>query len=124
MPETFADVLGHYVQRSHYAAPQVAALSGVSRRTIANWLGGIALKPQQWQAVVKVAAALKLNEAETSHLLMAAGHSPLPELRHTAVSYPRCRSIYVSYGPMLRETDRMPDDNHRLVVRNGLIERT
>ncbi|MBX3055970.1 MAG: tetratricopeptide repeat protein [Anaerolineae bacterium] len=83
MPETFADVLGHYVQRSHYAVPQVAALSGVSRRTIANWLGGIALKPQQWQAVVKVAAALKLNEAETSHLLAAAGHPPIAELRQT-----------------------------------------
>ena len=76
MPETFADVLGHYVQRSRYSAPQVAALSGLSRRTIANWLGGIALKPQQWQGVVKVAVALKLNEAETSHLLAAAGHRP------------------------------------------------
>lgn len=81
MPETFADVLGHYVQRSRYSAPQVAALSGLSRRTVANWLGGVALKPQQWQGVVKVAAALKLNEPEASRLLEAAGHSPIAELR-------------------------------------------
>ncbi len=85
MLETFADILGHYVQRSRYSAPQVAALSGLSRRTIANWLGGVALKPQQWQGVVKMAAALKLNEAETSHLLTAAGHPPIAKLRQTAV---------------------------------------
>jgi tetratricopeptide (TPR) repeat protein len=84
MPESFAFALGHYVQRSHYSIGQVAVLSGLPRRTIANWLGGIVLKPQQWQGIVKVAAALKLSESETSQLLIAADHPPITELRQLA----------------------------------------
>jgi tetratricopeptide (TPR) repeat protein len=86
MLESFTEVLGHYVQRSHYSAPQVAALSGLPKRTVANWLGGVVLKPQQWQGIVKVAAALKLSETEASELLVAAGHASLRGLRQTAVS--------------------------------------
>lgn len=89
MPESFAFVLGHYVQRSHYSIGQVAVLSGLPKRTIANWLGGIVLKPQQWQGIVMVAVALKLSEAEASQLLTAAGHPPLTELRQLATGAER-----------------------------------
>lgn len=89
MPESFADGLGRYVQRSRYSAPQVAALSGLPKRTVANWLGGVVLKPQQWQGIVKVAAALKLSETEASELLTAAGLAPLTELRQLATGNDR-----------------------------------
>ena len=85
MPESFADILGYYVQRSHYSMGQVAALSDIPKRTIANWLGGIVLKPQQWQSIVKVAVSLKLNEEEASRLLSAAGHPTIVKLRQTTV---------------------------------------
>ena len=81
MPESFAEVLGRYVQRSHYSAGQVAALSQVPKRTVVNWLSGTVAKPQRWQSIVQVAAALKLNEQETSNLLLVAQHKPIPELR-------------------------------------------
>lgn len=83
MQETFADVLGHYIHHSQRTTRQVATLSGLPHRTIANWMGGISRKPQQWQGIVKVAVALKLNEAEASRLLEAAGHPPVTELRQT-----------------------------------------
>lgn len=75
------DVLGHFVQRSHYSAGQVAALSGVPKRTIINWLTGRVRKPHQWQAILPVAAALHLTESETNQLLQAAGYPPLATLR-------------------------------------------
>ncbi|MEZ4641060.1 MAG: NB-ARC domain-containing protein, partial [Caldilineaceae bacterium] len=60
---------------------QLARLSGVPKRTIANWLDGTVRKPQRWQPLVEVAAALHLTDAETSALLQAADHPPLHELR-------------------------------------------
>lgn len=84
MQETFADILGYYVQHSEHTTRQVAKLSGLPHRTIANWMDGTVLKPQQWQGVAKIAAALKLSEAEASRLLAAAGHPPIPELRQAA----------------------------------------
>lgn len=83
MQETFADVLGYYVQRSEHTTRQVAKLGDLPHRTVANWMSGVVLKPQQWQGVAKVAAALKLSEVEASRLLEAAGHPPIPELRQT-----------------------------------------
>jgi tetratricopeptide (TPR) repeat protein len=83
MQETFADVLGYYVQHSEHTTRQVAKLSRLPHRTVANWMNGVVLKPQQWQGVAKVAAALKLSEVEASRLLEAAGHPPIAELRQT-----------------------------------------
>lgn len=81
MPKSLAEVLGHYVQRSHYSAGQLAALSSLPKRTIVNWLSGSVSKPQRWQGIVRVAAALKLSEPETDELLLAARHKPITELR-------------------------------------------
>lgn len=81
MSDELADVLGRYVQRSRYSRGQLAELSGVPKRTIANWLEGRVTRPHQWQPLLKVAAALHLDETETTSLLQAAGHSTLSELR-------------------------------------------
>lgn len=81
MRDELMDVLGAFVQRSHYSAGQVADLSGVAKRTIINWLTGRVRKPHQWQALLPVAAALRLDERETNQLLQAAGYPPLAVLR-------------------------------------------
>lgn len=77
MALTFAEQLGHYVARSLYSQGQLAALSGVPKNTIHNWLSGQVRRPQRWEPVVRVAAALHLTAAETDTLLRAAGHSSL-----------------------------------------------
>ncbi|MDA0242295.1 MAG: NB-ARC domain-containing protein [Chloroflexi bacterium] len=86
MPADLEGTLGRYLQSSHYSAGQLAALSGVPKRTIINWLTGRVSKPHQWQAVVQVAAALKLEEMEANQLLGAAGYPPIAQLRGTAAT--------------------------------------
>lgn len=81
----FADLLGQFVQRSLYSHGQLAALSGVPKNTITNWLGGRVKRPHRWQPLLQIAAALDLSAAETDALLQAAHHSPLADLRQTAV---------------------------------------
>lgn len=83
MQESLQDVLGQYVQRSHYSYGQLAALSGLPQKTIANWLDGTVRKPQKWQGLVNLADVLHLNESETNRLLEAARHSNVFELRET-----------------------------------------
>jgi tetratricopeptide (TPR) repeat protein/transcriptional regulator with XRE-family HTH domain len=81
MSDDLADILGRFVQRSRYSRGQLSELSGVPKRTIANWLEGRVTKPQQWQPLLKVAAALHLAEAEATTLLQAASHPTLIDLR-------------------------------------------
>lgn len=85
MSSTLADILGRYVQRSLYSHGQLAALSGVPKNTITNWLGGRVKRPHRWQPLLQVAAVLDLTDAETDALLRAANHPPLADLRQTAV---------------------------------------
>ena len=86
MDEELLDVLGRFMQKSQYSAGQLAALSGIPRRTILNWLSGRVSKPHQWQSVVKVAAALRLDEVDTNQLLASAGHEAIDVLRQKAMS--------------------------------------
>ncbi|MBP8055731.1 MAG: tetratricopeptide repeat protein [Chloroflexi bacterium] len=81
MKEDLMLVFGEFVQRSHYSAGQVAALSGIPGRTIINWLSGRVRKPHQWRGLLQVAQVLHLSEPELSRLLQSAGHPPLPTLR-------------------------------------------
>lgn len=83
MPTPLAEVLGQYVQRAYYSAGQVAALSGVPKRSVVNWLTGRVKRPHQPDGLLNIAAALKLNPAETDTLLQAAAHPSLAELRRT-----------------------------------------
>ncbi|NUM48060.1 MAG: hypothetical protein HUU38_25425 [Anaerolineales bacterium] len=83
---SFADLLGKHLQHTHTSVNRLAKLSGVPQRTISNWLNGYIHKPHQWQALVKVALALHLPEAETNTLLQSAGHPLLAELGAKATS--------------------------------------
>lgn len=77
----FCDHLNEFVTRSLYTAGQLALLTGIPQRTIANWLQGRVKRPRMVEDVLKVGAALHLREQEISVLLLAAGHPPLPILR-------------------------------------------
>jgi tetratricopeptide (TPR) repeat protein len=76
-----AELLGQHLHRSHTSINRLAKLSGVPQRTIANWLGGIILRPRHWQDLVKVALALHLSPTETDALLHSARHPSLAALR-------------------------------------------
>jgi hypothetical protein len=76
----FATLLGQHVQRTHNTAGRLAALSGLPKRTIVNWLQGLA-KPRAWQDVLQLALALHLDASQTEALLLASGHPPLALLR-------------------------------------------
>ena len=96
MNDELMDVLGRFTQQLHYSAGQVAALSGVPRRTVMNWLNGRVRRPHDWRRLVQVAAALRLNEADASELLQSAGHLAIAKLRQevTAVSDQKLLTIW------------------------------
>lgn len=73
-PFQFANVLNHYLERSGYTAGQLARLSDLPRRTIANWLKGKVRKPRRQSDLLKLAKALYLTKAETARLQRAAGY--------------------------------------------------
>lgn len=83
MPTPLARQLEAYLQRAHRSPGQLAGLSDVPKRTIANWLDGTTRKPQSSRPLLQIAVALHLNEPETTALLQAAGHPSLPKLRET-----------------------------------------
>lgn len=84
MENEWMDALDHYITERRYSSGQVAELSGIPQRTIINWRNGRVRKPQRWQDVVKIAAALGLNQTETNELLQAARHQTLLTLRRQA----------------------------------------
>jgi tetratricopeptide (TPR) repeat protein len=79
--DQFDELLKRYISRYRYSYSQLAYLSGVPKRTIANWVEGIVKKPRRWQDLFNVASALHLNDAEVSELLIAAGYPPIHELK-------------------------------------------
>ena len=88
MDDKLMGVLGRFVQRQQRSARQVAVLSGVSARTVMNWLSGRVQRPHHWQQLVQVAVVLGLNEVEVTELLQSAGYPPIADLRRevTAVT--------------------------------------
>lgn len=80
----FVHLLRQFVDRSGYNTCQIARLSGIPRRTIANWLEGAVQKPRTWQDVVKVAGALRLPQSELNQLLDATGFPLLARLKKQA----------------------------------------
>ncbi len=86
MNDELVDVLGRFTEKHHYSAGQVAALSGVPKRTIMNWLSGRVRRPHDWRRLVQVAAALRLNEMGATELLQSAGHPAIAELRREATA--------------------------------------
>ena len=84
--EEFGDLLGRYLTETRTSVRRLEALSGVSRRTMENWLYGPARRPRHWEPVLRVAHALHLPAADTDALLRAAGLPPLSALRVSGLS--------------------------------------
>lgn len=79
--ESFSDVLGRYLAETHTSVRRLERLSGVSRRTLENWLHGPVRRPRHWEPVLRVAETLHLSAADTDTLLQAAGLPSLSALR-------------------------------------------
>lgn len=79
-PEHFTEVLQEYVGRVAYRPGQLAQLTGVPPRTIANWLEGRVRQPRVWQDVVRLGQALRLDSSEMDRLLAAAGYPCVEQL--------------------------------------------
>ncbi|MDQ3855546.1 MAG: tetratricopeptide repeat protein [Chloroflexota bacterium] len=75
-----ADVLGRYARARGYSFEKLAEASGLPRNTVYRWLHGDVTKPQTWQPLAIVAAALRLSKAQTNTLLQAANHPTIERL--------------------------------------------
>ena len=85
--EEFGDLLGRYLTETHTSVRRLERLSGVSRRTMENWLHGPVRRPRHWEPVLRVAHALHLSPGDTDALLRAAGLPPLSALRIANLSH-------------------------------------
>ncbi|MBC5800469.1 MAG: PAS domain-containing protein [Candidatus Eremiobacteraeota bacterium] len=72
----FAEALELSMTRPTYRVSpgMLSKLSGVSKATIVNWLGGRVAKPRSQDRLWRIADALRLNEVELRHLFLSAGH--------------------------------------------------
>ncbi|HEY0602297.1 MAG TPA: tetratricopeptide repeat protein, partial [Herpetosiphonaceae bacterium] len=76
-----ADVLRQLMQEKGWGQERLAQASGVSKKTIHNWLKSAGVrKPHTWQPLIKVAGTLGLSKAETNRLLQAARQPALDQL--------------------------------------------
>jgi tetratricopeptide (TPR) repeat protein len=98
-PERLDLVLGRILTERDSSIRSVSRLSGVSRRTLENWLSGHTRQPRGWHNLVRVALALRLNAAETDALLHAAGQPPLAQLHATVGAHePDVAALWAQTG--------------------------
>ena len=73
MPQLLlSDTLSEFIRRSGYSIGQVARLSGVPRRSVANWTSGRSRKPRHVTDVLRMAQVIRLTGAELDVLLESA----------------------------------------------------
>ncbi len=71
--EDYAVVFGRVLAETHTSVRRLAHLSGISRRTLENWMDGTVRRPRQWVQVLRVGQVLHLSAAEIDALLRTAG---------------------------------------------------
>lgn len=79
-PESLATVLRKYMKLAGVGTSRLAQISGVAEPTIKHWWNGRVRHTRDWQNLVRVAAALKLDADAASTLLQAAGQPSIPYL--------------------------------------------
>ena len=52
--EEFGDLLGRYLTETRTSVRRLEHLSGVSRRTMENWLHGPVRRPRHWEPVLRL----------------------------------------------------------------------
>ena len=76
----FEDVVGRYVHRSGYGLGQLSRLSGIPKRTLANWVNGRTKRPRNHYDLLKLATSLRLSESDTTTLLQSAQYPTVAQL--------------------------------------------
>ncbi len=78
---SFADEFERVLVGSDTSIRRLARLTGISRRTLENWLYGRTSRPRHIEPILDVAQALHLSAQDTDRLLQAAGHPTLVQLK-------------------------------------------
>jgi len=97
--ENFADILGRLLVETHTSVRRLEYLSGVSRRTLENWVHGNVKRPRNWEPVLEVARALHLSAAETDRLLRSAGQPSLASLQTASLIGQQAKLLTTWYAP-------------------------
>lgn len=79
----FSQQLHSHITESGYSISQVARLSDVSKRTLANWVSGYVQKPRHADDLLRICQTLQLNPQQTKNLFTLTG-LPVPD---SLVSY-------------------------------------
>ncbi len=79
-------LLRTYMQRLNSTPDRLAKRTGVPKPSIVNWVTGRVRRTHDWRALLLVAQALHLDEAEATLLLQAAGQPTIHELERQAVA--------------------------------------
>lgn len=74
---TFAELLREYTERTGVSDAELARAIGVQRQTVFRWKEGTVGRPRLAEDVVRLAAKLRLTDAERDELLLAAGFPPV-----------------------------------------------
>ena len=74
--QTFAELLTSYMERTGIGDAELARRIPVSRPTLIRWREGVTTRPRYREDVVRCAEMLRLTQAETDEILLAAGFSP------------------------------------------------
>ncbi len=73
---SFGELLTEHLTRAGISDSELARHLGVSRQTIFRWKEGHTARPRVRDDVLKIAARLRLTDAERDELLLAAGFAP------------------------------------------------
>jgi transcriptional regulator with XRE-family HTH domain len=74
--QSFGELLTTYMSRTGISDSELARHLGVSRQTIFRWKEGHTTRPRVRDDIIKIAARLRLSDAERDALLLSAGMSP------------------------------------------------
>ncbi|MCA8977979.1 MAG: hypothetical protein KDC98_24855, partial [Planctomycetes bacterium] len=98
----FDDLLRAKIRVSGRSLASLVHETGIPKSTINNWQHGVVASPRDWRGILRLAAALHLDRADTDRLLVAADHSPLAELRAAHTSDEESR--FAPWSAELRRT--------------------
>lgn len=74
--QSFGELLSAYMARTGISDSELARHLGVSRQTVFRWKEGHTARPRVRDDILKIAARLRLLDAERDMLLLAAGMAP------------------------------------------------
>jgi tetratricopeptide (TPR) repeat protein/DNA-binding XRE family transcriptional regulator len=128
MSEQFFDVLKEFTDREGKTSGQLAKMTGIHKQTIVSWLDGRVAKPRNWEDLLKIFQALRLNVRESNRLLQAAGQQSVHDLLRKAKAKDQQNSISIIESILENEAVspvapfQVPFSTVKLIGRQQLIE--